>query len=271
MAEVYIRAATDGEDPGVFRLEYEATGDDASTLYSLVSGMAINVSIDAGTMDIVADSYKDDGESTNTSPGYGIYPGSIQFDVDKQVTSYGDPVAPSADPGALGDLPGSACTVEAGALYDDDAVPSDAPLAAGTICKFEIDPGEETEVCVTLALESIHRKGIVMEDGSAPSGVTLVDVCVSFAAPGPDCWNVSPNQDAQCHGDSSGEGAVNSTDFLAFKDSWLKNYGDAAYNPCADSNRDGHVNSTDFLTFKDNWLTSPTPDCTPGGTWPPVI
>ena len=270
MADVTIRAATDGEDPLVFRLEYESTGDDASGLYTLISGMAINVSIDAGTMDIVPGSYKDDGESTNASPGHGIYPGSIQFDVDKQVTSYGDPPAPGVDPGSEGDLPGNACTVECGALYDDDAIPSAQPLAIGVICKFELSEA----ACVTLAVEGVHRKGIVMEDGSAPSNTILEGVCVEDGACDPECWGFP----TQCYADSNGDTNVDTIDFGDFRNGWGTDYfgypmGTAyqEYNPCADYNQDGYIDTIDFSAFRDNWgAIGLTPDCPPCGTWPPV-
>jgi len=268
MAAVTITAATDGEDPGVFRIDYLATGDDASGAYSLISGMAINITISAGTMDIVPGSYKSNGESTSASPGYGIYPGSIVFDVNKQVTSYGDTVAPGGDPGALGDLPGSACTIEAGALYDDDAIPSAQPLVAGTLCKFQVTgiPECPAVIDVTLDLEDVHRKGIVMEDGGPPSSVVLVPCSFCTAPSGPACWGYL----TQCHADSTGDGNVNTADFSDFRDSWGKTYPDVAYNPCADYNRDGTVNTADFSVFRDNWGATGLPqDCSPGGTWPP--
>ena len=266
MADVTIRATTDGEEAynGVFRLEYEATGDDASGAYSLISGMAINVSITAGTMDINVGSYKADGESTNGSPGYGIYPGSIQFDVDKQVTSYGDPPAPAGDPGSEGDLPGNACTVECGALYDDDAIPSAAPLATGVICSFTV-----SEDChVDIEIEGVHRKGIVMEDGSAPSATIPVETDVVVIPPVvyPDCWDYL----CQCYADSTGDCNVDGADFSDFRDSWGKTFPHEDYNPCADYNRDGTVDGQDFSAFRDNWgAIGLTPDCPTGGTWPP--
>jgi len=265
MAAVTITAATNGEAAGVFRIDYAATGDDASGGKSLISGMAINITISAGTMDIVPGSYKSNGESTNASPGYGIYPGSIVFDVNKQVTSYGDPVAPGTDPGALGDLPGSACTIEVGALYNHSSVPSAQPLASGTLCKFQIGTLTECST-VTLALEDVHRKGMVREDGARPSSITLNPVTVCWAPQYPACWGWL----AQCHGDVVGNDAlVGGTDFLAFKAAWGKTYPATAYDPCADLNRDGSVGGTDFLEFKANWGKTAPSNCTPGGTWPP--
>jgi len=86
----------------------------------------------------------------------------------------------------------------------------------------------------------------------------------------PNCWNC----DTQCHGDSDCDGNVNSTDFFALKDSWMQDYGDPNYNPCADFNRDGSVNTADFFILKDHWMEEPNPNCPccgedPNCTWPP--
>ena len=280
MADVTITAV--GGTDCTFTITYAADGDDAIDGKSLISGMALNISVDGGaTIDSVSE-YKDDGESTNSSPGYGIYPGSILFDVNKEVTSHGDPVAPGGDPGAEGDLPSASCTIEVGALYNDDAEPSAAPLDAGTLCKFAV-----SGACnVSLALESTHRKGIVMEDGSAPSTINLVPgVVVPCGPPYPECW-MDEIGGTQCHGNfggpaypDTGWAAVNSTDFLALKDAYLGEYGDLdpekkPYNACADSNRDGYVNSTDFLALKEYYLDNPViGGCENDGltTWPPVL
>lgn len=274
MADVTITAV--GGSDCTFTITYAATGDDALDGKSLVSGMALNISVDNGATITAVSEYKADGESTNASPGYGIYPGSILFDVSKQVTSYGDPVAPGDDPGAEGDLPGASCTIELGALYDDDAVPSAAPLASGTLCKFTVDG----DCDVSLALESTHRKGIVMEDGNAPSSVSLVGGSVTCGPPYPSCW-LGTQGDTQCHGDFDGatgpDGAVNSTDFILLKAHYSSTYGDPdpqarTYDPCADANRDGYVNSTDFIALKTYYGDSPVVGgCeNAGGTlWPP--
>jgi hypothetical protein len=264
MAAVTISAVEDGTDPTAFTLEWAATGADAdvTSTYSLISGMAINVSISAGTMDILA-GYKTDGESTNASPGYGIYPGSIVFDAGSNMTSSGDPIAPAADPGALGDLPGQACTVEAGALFDADAVPSDEPLASGVICKFKISglaPLESSTV--SLAAESVHRKGIVMRDGNAPSSLSFVGVVLTEpGASYPACWD----NDAQCKGDATGEGDVGLLDFNDLRDAWSTTKDvDVNYDPCADFNRDGAVGLLDFNILRDNWSSTPVADCVDG-------
>jgi hypothetical protein len=249
MADVTITAVE--ETPGVVAINYAATGDDADGGYSLISGMAIDVTVGAeATIESISD-YKDDGESTNGSPGYGIYPGSIQFDVDKQVTSYGDPAAPGTDPGSQGDLPGTACTLELGALYDDEAVPSAQPLATGTLCKLQISGCDY----ISLALESTHRKGIVLEDGSAPATVNLVvptekvgDDC------GPPCWFY----DCFENGDANGDCVIASGDVMTLVNCWPP----LAYDPCGDFNKDGVIASGDVMILVNHW--PPLPGCDPG-------
>ena len=88
----------------------------------------------------------------------------------------------------------------------------------------------------------------------------------------PACWNDLN----QCNGDfgTPPDGLINSTDFLALKASYLKDYcdyndGAGPYNPCADADHDGYVNSTDFLALKEYYLGTPPGTCPGGGTWPP--
>ena len=243
MADVTITAVDEGA--GLVSINYAATGADADGLYSLISGMAINVSLTAGTMDIVPGSYKDDGESTNASPGYGIHPGSIQFDVNQQVTDYGDPVAPGTDPGALGDLPGSSCTLELGALYDDESVPSAQPLAAGTICQLQVS--ECTDV--NLAVESVHRKGIVLEDGTNPTTVNLVGATDVYCAI--DCWDF----DCFLKGDANGDCAITFSDVSIVINAWPP----LPYDKCADFSKDTAITFTDVSVLINSW--PPNPNC----------
>jgi hypothetical protein len=70
---------------------------------------------------------------------------------------------------------------------------------------------------------------------------------------GPACWE-DPLGLSQCHADVNGDLVVNTSDFPAFRDSFLKAYPDAAYNPCGDYTRDGVVNTSDFPAFRDNFL-----------------
>jgi hypothetical protein len=277
MAEVTISVVNNADC--TFDITYAATDADQLNGKSLISGMALNISVDGGaTIDSIS-GYKTDGESTNGSPGYGIYPASITITSGVFVSS-GDPVADAGDPGTVGVLGDSAITIELGALYDDDAVPSAAPLATGTLCTLTLGNAGSSHN-VTLALEETHRKGVIMEDGSSRSvgsGCTLVGAEVTCGEPYPECW-MDTEGDTQCHGDFAGsggsgpDGTVNSTDFLTLKAAYGSNYGEAEYNPCADASRDGAVNSTDFLTMKSYYGDSPVAggcENSGGTTWPPL-
>ena len=278
MAEVTITAV--GGSDCEFTIAYAATDADQLAGKSLISGMAINISVDNGATIDSVEAYKTDGESTNASPGYGIYPGSITITSGVFQTS-GDPVGKPGSPGQAGDLGDSAVTIEVGALYDDDAVPSAAPLAAGNLCTFTVSG----DCHVSLALETTHRKGVIMEDGSSRpvgSGCTLVECDVVCVPPFPLCWKDPPGAATQCEGDFSGDGVgfnVTSTDFIILKAAYLTDYlsdpygvGDDEYNPCADANRDGYVTSTDFIALKTYYLQNPPGNCPTDGLekWPPL-
>jgi hypothetical protein len=280
MAEVTISVVNNADC--TFDITYAATDADQLNGKSLISGMALNISVDGGaTIDSIS-GYKTDGESTNGSPGYGIYPASITITSGVFVSS-GDPVADAGDPGTVGVLGDSAITIELGALYDDDAVLSAAPLATGTLCTLTLGNAGSSHN-VTLALEETHRKGVIMEDGSSRSvgsGCTLVEADVTCAPPFPDCWKDAPGL-TQCDGDFSGDGVgynVTSTDFILLKAAYLTDYlsdpfgtGDDEYNPCADANRDGYVTSTDFIALKTYYLQTPPGNCNNDGSekWPPL-
>ncbi|MHC4618135.1 MAG: dockerin type I domain-containing protein [Planctomycetota bacterium] len=90
-------------------------------------------------------------------------------------------------------------------------------------------------------------------------------VTTSWTSGYPACWGYL----TQCHGDADNTGDVKGSDFLALKNSWYKVYPDPAYDPCADFDRNGEVKGSDFLILKNNWYQTVSPDCTPGGVWPP--
>jgi hypothetical protein len=62
-----------------------------------------------------------------------------------------------------------------------------------------------------------------------------------------------------CDSDSNNDGNVNSSDFTAFKATYLKGEGSPGYNPNYDGNCDGNINSTDFTIFKGNYLSATGP------------
>ena len=82
----------------------------------------------------------------------------------------------------------------------------------------------------------------------------------------PLCWNYL----TQCHGDTDDDGDVDTVDWPVFRDAFGYAYPVAQYHPCADLDHDGDVDTADWPEFRDNFGYPATPDCTPGGTWPPT-
>jgi len=62
-----------------------------------------------------------------------------------------------------------------------------------------------------------------------------------------------------CDSDNNNDGATNSSDFSAFKSTYLKSEGNPGYNPNFDATCEGNVNSSDFNIFKGNYLIAPGP------------
>jgi hypothetical protein len=234
------------EGSGVVAIYYNS-GTDA------VRAFALDVTIDSECTTISNVTDYTGGEGNK----YGIFPGSIDLsDVNNPV--WGTPVAPSDDPGAEGTgLGTSRVILEMGTLYE-----TTAPTSSGMLCKLHLVVVEGTTCHVSIAVETT-RGGVVLENGTSVS-ITSTGCYVVFPASGPPCWD-----DSQCHGDANGDNVVNTADWPALRDSWLKSYPDGSYNPCGDFTRDGTVNTADWPAMRDNWLKTVPSDCTPGGTWPP--
>ena len=82
----------------------------------------------------------------------------------------------------------------------------------------------------------------------------------------PLCWDYL----TQCHGDTDGDGDVDTVDWPIFRDSFGYAYPSAQYHPCGDMDHDGDVDTVDWPEFRDNFGYTAPADCTPGGTWPPI-
>jgi hypothetical protein len=168
-----------------------------------------------------------------------------------------------------------------------------------SICMGRLDPCNLADPCVpNLVTISVGCSasagagctvGVDIEADGLRGGIVGADFGTVFMVDGslvceaaatlPPCWTTA----TQCDGDFGplplGDGTANSTDFLALKASYLKDYcnhwngGAGPYHPCADANHDGFVNSTDFLALKAYYLDVPTPPpgtCPGTGVWPPV-
>ncbi len=193
---------------GVVQIDYSS--DDAV----LVRAFALDITLDAGTIDAINDFAV--GDDNN---GYGIFPGSFSryITVDPASGEVGDwgvagytPVADGNDPGALGGLGTNGITIEMGSLYD-----TKAPARQGTLCTITC-----SETCLLTVTTNATRGNVVLEDASEASvdltGATDVPVSIgtteSYTGPQmdewvavgkPDCWCASINP-RQCHGDADG-------------------------------------------------------------------
>jgi len=138
--------ATD-EGSGIVRIDYIMANGEAR-----LRGIGLDLSITSGDAvydSIVASSFKT-GESTSGSPGYGIFPGTIDVNgTTGLVDSYGSPKAPDGSPGANP----SGITLELGSLFVGEA---NAPLPAtgGTIQLCKVKYNLTTTSHLTLTLNS---------------------------------------------------------------------------------------------------------------------
>ena len=164
LADVTI-SAVQAEDHNFVDINYAVSGEP-----NLVRGFALDISVTGGVT-IEAISAEVEGESTNATPGYGIFVGSIDL-TDPQTPVWGDPVAQASDPDGPGQLGSAAIVVEFGSLYDKNAVPSDAPLDSGTLCTLTLGnlPVGTFDMCIA---ENDLRGGIVMEDAGDPDGTVI--------------------------------------------------------------------------------------------------
>jgi hypothetical protein len=177
----------------------------------------LDITVSGGARISAVTGYKT-GESTAASPGYGIFPGTIDInDVNGHVNSWGTPVSPAGKPGSGPDLPASHVVLELGSLYDRD-YDANAPAVSGKLCSLTIDCNTQTtNQTITTVEEDIYRGGIVLEDGNAvevtiaPLTFTgcLVTECLKntateYAARAawgkPNCWCFK----RQCRGDADG-------------------------------------------------------------------
>jgi hypothetical protein len=205
-ATVTITATDLGE--GVVAIDY------SSDETELVRAFALDITVDAGTIDAISD-FKV-GDDNN---GYGIFPGnfSLFITVDPatgEVSDWGvagySPVADGNDPGALGGLGTNGITIEMGSLYD-----TKAPSRQGRLCTVTC-----SESCLLTITTNATRGNVVLEDASEAvvdlTGATNVQTSLgateSFTGPhkdewlavgSPECWIASINP-RQCHGDADG-------------------------------------------------------------------
>ncbi|MFH1613600.1 MAG: hypothetical protein ABIG61_00750 [Planctomycetota bacterium] len=143
-----VEAAGGGN--GTLTIDY-----DANTEVELVRAFALDVQVSGAVMVSVV----------STNPNFWVYPGTIVIDANGNIPPGGEgtPVAPANDPGALGDLPGTACKLEMGSLYEaGDA--NLTPDKSGELIVIALTGlGSSIEFRVTT---NAVRGMITMEDGT---------------------------------------------------------------------------------------------------------
>ena len=209
MADVTITVTDLGE--GIAEIGYVVDGDQAGLDGSDVAGIALDVSVDAGSILEVA-GFKV-GESTDLDKGYGIFPGTINI-VAGEVVDDGTPVAAGLPDNP--DQPGEgtqAIVLEFGALWDQRPEIKTPPLASGVLCTIAV-----SDTCLMTVGYNATRGKAVMLGGAAIDDAMLigaVDVPIVielgdvYTGPDQQEWidlgkPASWANPRQCHGDTDG-------------------------------------------------------------------
>jgi len=172
----------------------EVDSDTVAVVYTdadsanLPRAFALKLTMDGttGTFDVI-DNFKDDGESTATVPGFGIFPASITIDSTGNVPTggYGSPLADDVnDAGAAGTgLTTSTVILEFGSLYYGEA---NAPATSGTLCTLDFTAGDATQIAMVGEVQ--YRisggnvgAGVVLEDGVTADVSATYDIEVATA------------------------------------------------------------------------------------------
>lgn len=277
-AAVTITVTDLGE--GVVAIDY------SSDEIELVRAFALDITVDAGTIDAISDFAV--GDDNN---GYGIFPANFSRYItvdpatgevtDWSVAGY-SPVADGNDPGALGGLGTNGITIEMGSLYD-----TMAPATQGRLCTVTC-----SETCLLTITTNATRGNVVLEDASEAAmdltGATNVQITISAAgsytgpqmdewvAVGePDCWCAGINP-RQCHGDADGasEGKnmywVSTNDLDILIAAWNKplellsgNQICADFDHLSEGKNMYRVSTNDVEILIANWqlVDAPAPDC----------
>ena len=277
-AAVTITATDLGE--GVVAIDY------SSDEIELVRAFALDITVDAGTIDAISDFAV--GDDNN---GYGIFPANFSRYItvdpvtgevsDWSVAGY-SPVADGNDPGALGGLGTNGITIEMGSLYD-----TMAPATQGRLCTVTC-----SETCLLTVTTNATRGNVVLEDASEAAmdltGATNVQITIgaiaSYTGPQmdewvavgePDCWCAGINP-RQCHGDADGasEGKnlywVSTNDLDILIEAWNKplvlltgNQICADFDHLSEGKNEYRVSTNDVEILIANWqlVDAPAPDC----------
>lgn len=277
---VLITCVDEGGSPPVVAVYYEVLDEDGFVPGDdLLRGIALDITTsNTATIDVIKDYDAEsatppvDSEGIDAYQGFIIYMGSIVFGSDPNyVSSFGDPVAPNTDPGALAGLGNTGITIEMGSLYSDNGTP---PPTSGLLFKLEIGCGEETSTVLTIAGNTTRggaQGECVLESGAqanvVSAGCTIECETECYVVGNPrggagcnagtitqanyDAWVTAGKPDSWCCpwqpcGDTNGDGYVNPSDYILIVANPAQ---PASVAPSADTNHDGFINPSDYIAI----------------------
>jgi hypothetical protein len=246
-ATVTITAVDEGS--GVAAINYAVSGEP-----NKVRAFALDITVDAGTIDAISDYAKGEG------PVFGIFPASFRDYITVLATGEVEtwdvndytPLADPNDPGYNGAGSGlgtAGITIEMGALYypTGDNSPN-APPNSGTLCKVTVS--ESCNLCIA---ENVTRGGVVLTDPSVTPTVTggcfAIKVGPAECFPNtystyndwvamgrPDCWCAPYQCDGDVDGATQGlsKFRIYGNDLTLLVANWKRKIDDPLLNPCAD-------------------------------------
>ena len=198
MAGIKVQCNQIGSDPCVV-ISYQMDGGDTN----LPRGFGLDITVDNGR---TIENYSDANEI------FWVYPGNITI-TDGNVTSQGDPIAPSGDPCTKGQLGDAGVTIEMGSLWDPcDVNHPVGPVSTGTLLTLIL-----SDVDCNVAIVGNSARGNVVLENTVEAVVDYNGCHVEGVPPcwtgdatslaewqsvgSPDCWCISINP-RQCHGDA---------------------------------------------------------------------
>lgn len=151
----------------------------------------------------------------------------------------------------------------------DPCVPASQIVA--NLVTIAVDCAVGCDATLTVDIEEDGLRGGVV--GANFGAVNMVDGTVVCGGTPPcpiACWEYV----TQCHGDTDGDGDVDTVDWPTFRDSFGATYPEVDYNPCGDMDHDGDVDTVDWPSFRDNFgkdVGEIPGDCPLTCVWPPVL
>ncbi len=252
MAATVTISLTQIGDPcdGLVEIGYTASAD--------VSGFGLVITADNGAViTSVEPNHVGDCGAAAADRGFGIFPESFSAELNAQSPDWGEPnytpVAPNDAPGATGTgIDTNSVILEMGALYEN----GNEPALTGVLGTFTVD----TDCNVSVTADAT-RGNVVMAD-TTQAALTLatgVQITLTDVWWYPPCWDYT----TQCHGDTDGDGDVDTVDWPVFRNAFKGAPGITSpvyvLNACADNDQDGDVDTVDWPAFRNTFKG-------PGGT-----